>query len=188
MEDGHEEGDDDTAYDDTHHDDEDGFDEAGELVNGSADFGVVEVGNLHEHGFECTCFFTDGNHAGHHSGKDFGAGKGVGEGFTVAYAFSSIADGFGVDFVTCGTFYDFECLEDGDTTAGEGAEGTGKATDGNFTHEVTEDGHTQFHGIDVVAARFSFTVYAQECHKSEYDAGSYEPEENGGHGITEVDE
>ena len=95
---------------------------------------------------------ADVHHADDHGWEDAGGFEGGGDGFALFDAFVDLVDGIADDDVAGGFFDDGQSLQDGDAAADQGAEGAGKARDGNLADDRPDDGHLEFELVKGMAA------------------------------------
>ena len=164
---GQEHGNDDAADDDGQEDNHDRLEQRGHGRDGVIDFVVVVVGDLEQHFRQGAGLFADVHHADDHGGKDAGSFEGGGDGFALFDTLVDGVDGVGDDDVAGGFFDDGQGLEDGDAAADEGAEGAGKAGDGDLADDGPDRGHLELELVPGMAAELG----ADEKHEDDHEHG-----------------
>src|SRR5580692_9207298 len=140
------------ADDHAQNDDHDGLHGGQQVFHGRVHFILVEVRDFLKHRVHGSGLFADTDHLGDHAGKYAGVLQRVDQRAAGFDGFARLSDGALDDGVTRGARGDVQTFENGHTAGDQGAKGSGKARDGDLSHQRTDQRNLQNHGVNRHAA------------------------------------
>src|SRR5580658_10799244 len=141
-------GNDDAADNHAQDDDHDGLHGGQQVFHGRVHFILVEVRDFLEHGIHRAGLFADADHLGNHAGKHAGVLQRIDERAARFDGFARLDDGALDDSVAGSARGDVQALQDGHAAGDQGAEGAGKARDGDLSHQWADQRNLKNHGVN----------------------------------------